>query len=375
MNIGIIGCGQMGNVFADEISSKYDEIVALGINTSATDLASCQNLKHTLKLNGFGAGKNRELAQETVREQMDIVYNKVNEVFAHVELIAVVFSSSGGTGSGISPFLLEVLPELMPDKVFISMVVMPDLSESMVNQVNCLKVFEELSRLNVAVFPIDNQQVKGMYLNIGKNKLFEITNQKAIDLLMKLISYTDKYSKHGNLDKQDLLTILNTQGIAIISEVDLITIQANVTPEGVAQKIQESWNRSVFTPIEFDKVTKAGVVFDGQESLMEYIKYEQIFSKFNCGLPLDLFEGSYHANSGKVITVLTGLGWCNKRLNDIERLLESNKDNMESVFASSSVYQSKVSLDLMATIRKPQQHQQTKTQQSAKDILSKFMKK
>jgi cell division GTPase FtsZ len=367
--IGILGNGQTGNVLAD-IASNMGFVHTAAINTSKADLDSV-DLKNKLKLNGSeGVGKNRNVAQSILQDQYELIIDFVQEHFAHTDIIAVAFSAGGGTGSGMSPLLLDILSNTMPDKVFIALVVMPDESEVTVNQINTLKTFEELSKLNVAVFPIDNQQVKNAIPNIGKNKLYEIVDNKAISLLYKIASYTEKFSKNGNFDKKDFLTVVNTKGIGTISEIDIATVgdTVDLTANGIAKKINESWNQSVFTPIEYSQVTRAGIIFDGQDSLMEYIQHNLLFDKFNNGMPIDLFEGYYHEQNGKVLTILTGLQWCYKRLNNIERALESNKDNVESMLASTSNFISK-SGDLMNKIRKTPEKKR-----SIDDILSRYGK-
>jgi cell division GTPase FtsZ len=364
MKIGIIGCGGMGNNFAD-LASHYDNFVTANINFSQKDLDAASNVNNSLKLTGSeGVGKNRNEAVRLVKEQWEVIVDFIKETFAHVEVIAFAFSSSGGSGSGMSPIIIDLLTQIFPEKVIIAMVVIPDYSEVTVNQANCLETFEQLSTLDIAVFPIDNQHVKERYKINGKNKLFETTNSLTLDNLNKLVSYTDKYSKNGNFDKKDLITVLKTKGIATISEF-VIGNNINLSAEGISERIIQSWEESAFVPIGFRKVTRAGIIFDGQEVFMDYINHDLIFNSFESGMPLDLFEGNYHESNGKFLTILTGLEWCNRRLNDIERLINSNKDNVESIMENEGVFHSNAT-NVMTKIRTE------KKQQSIKDILSKY---
>lgn len=366
--LGVVGLGQAGANIAQEAFNLG--LLSGAINFSQKDLDSV-DVKHKLRLLGSeGVGKNRDEAITLFQTQGETALRFIQDHFSNCDIIVFAFSSSGGSGSGISPILLDVVTNMMPEKTFVAFAVLPELSEATTSQINCLKTFEELSGLNIAVFPIDNQQVRNQTPHIGKNKLFEISNKNSVYLLNKLVSYTEMHSKNGNFDKKDLLTVLATQGIATITETDIATIGSNInlTPQGVAEKVRKSWFNSLFTPIEQEKVTRAAIIFDGQESLMDHIRHDLMFSEFIHGMPIDLFEGYYHASTGKVISILTGLSWCNSRLQDIETLIMSNKDKVESVLLSQVIYQSNAN-DLMSKIRKQPEKEKKK---SMMDILSKY---
>lgn len=364
--IGVLGVGGAGGNIADE--AHKNGILSAAINFSQKDLDSI-DVKYKLRLSGSeGVGKNRDEGLALFKDQWEIASRFVQERFSNVDAIVVAFSSSGGSGSAVSPLLIEILRNLMPDMVIVAFVVVPELSEVTVSQANFLSTFEELSRLDIAIFPIDNQQVKASH--IGKNKIFEITNKKAVDLIKKIADYTEKHSKNGNFDKKDFLTVLGTKGIGVMTEVQLCDIGQNIelSTDWVASKFNESLVSSIFVPVEFEKVTRAAVIFDGQESLMEFIDHDSMFSKFKNGLPLSLFEGNYNESNGKLLCILVGLSWCNKRLHDVEISLENNKENVESVLTVNAAYKSNTS-DLFNKLRN-----QPEKKQSVMDILKKYQR-
>jgi len=366
MQVAVIGLGQAGSNVADE-ADKLGFLTG-SINFSQKDL-NAVNVQHKLRLLGSeGVGKNRDEAIRLFRSQWETAQSFIVDNFSNSDLIIFSFSSSGGSGSGIAPILLDVMSNTMTDKTFIAFAILPELSEATTGQINCLNTFSELSRQSVAIFPIDNEQIRKMNPNIGKNKLFEISNKESIGLLQKIISYTEKYSKNGNFDKKDLLTVLDTQGMATIAEVDITTLghSINLTFDGVAQKVVESWQNTVFTPLEFDKITRSAIIFDGQEILMEHVRHEIMFKDF-ANPPLDIFEGNYHEKNGKILSLLTGLTWFSKRLNDIERLIKTNKNKVESALEEQAVYHTDSS-DLLLKIRKNPE------KKNVMDILSKYIK-
>lgn len=364
----IVGIGQAGNVIADLAFQRG--IPAMGINYSSKDLDSCKALQLKVKLYGSeGVGKDREEAKRLLGNNAETVVDYMKQHFnkPSIEVIFLVFSTGGGSGSGISPLLLEVLTQTMDDKVFVAVPILPGQKEVVVNQVNSFNTFSELSELGVCILPIDNQKV-----NVGaKNKLYKTVNEMFINTLEELFSYTEKDSVNGNLDNKDLLNIFNTNGIATISETtitDLNNEPINLSDFSVAKAIQNSWDHSIFAEIEYDQIIKAGVITDIQESLVECINHDMIFDKFT-NYPIDLFEGTYHNQNGKIITVLTGLSWPETRMKHIQGLIEEKKYTLQSVMNVSNKKQSKINLnDLNPQIRK----KENKKKMSLDDILKKY---
>lgn len=365
MKVGVIGCGGAGGNIADEASKAG--FLTGAINFSQNDLDQA-NVRHKLRLSGSeGVGKNRELAIQLFNEQWELAVKWVQDHFSNVDAIFLSASSSGGSGSSILPILTDLLINIMPEKVIATLVIIPDLSEAPVSQQNCLHTFESLSKLDAPIFPIDNQQAKNMFS--AKNKIFEYTNKQVIHHLKAVVDSTEKKSKNGNFDWRDFLTVLSTGGIASISEIDVATLEKSLPLScgWVNEKIHESWSNGVFTPIGKEKVTRAAIIFDGQEGLLDFMDHKSIFSYFNRGMPIDLFEGIYHDNKGKIITLLTGLDWCNSRLAEIEKALEIRREDFESVLRENKEYQSKTGLDFVSKLRK-----QPEKKQSVLDILSRY---
>lgn len=367
--ISIIGLGGAGNQIANEATKLGFQTGA--INFSQRDLDSAKDVKLKQKLVGSeGVGKNRDEAIKLLNNNWESVLSFVKDNFSHTsnEIIMLAFSTGGGSGSGISPMLLDILTNEI-DKVFVALPIIPDKSEVLVNQINCLSTFEELSNLDISIFPIDNENVKTKYNSIGKNTLYRNANSVSINLISKIISYTDKYSRNGNIDRKDLLQIFNTKGIGLMSEVNIAKLnEGKLSDESVIKIIQDSWSNSIFTNTNFNQVLRAGIIFDGQEELMEYIQYEKIFNKFKNGMPIDLFEGNYHDQDGTVISILTGLSWCNTRLKEIEHIIEERGKNAE-IALSETENQDYVSpvTKFQTRIRMP-----NKEKVSVSDIISKY---
>jgi tubulin-like protein CetZ len=370
--IAFLGLGAAGGNIVDEAVKQG--FPGIAINYSQKDLDSLEFVEERLKMIGSeGVGKNREEAIRLMEKNWESAISFVKERFSSpaIEVIFVSFSTGGGSGSGMAPILLELLMSEMEEKTFVAAPILPDLSEVIINQMNCIQASEELSILNICVLPIDNEQVRIQRPHAGKNTVYQKANETFIDEIKALVEYTNKNSKNGVLDRRDLRTIFSTKGIATISELDISVIkqgQKDLTEKGIAKMIQESWDNSIFAPIQYNKIVRAGVIFDGQEALMPFIDFQRIFNGFKSGMPLDLFEGYYGEKTGKVYSILSGLAWYSDRLEKVEKIIQDKQNATEEMMESESVYQSKVN-EFTSKIR-----QKETKKKSITDILSRYRK-
>ena len=345
--IGVVGIGAAGGNVADE--AYQQGIPAIAINYSEKDLESLEYVQERKKLIGSeGVGKNRNEAIELMAKNWETATKFVKDNFSapSIEIIMICFSTGGGSGSGIGPILIELLLAEMPDKTFVAVPIIPDTSEFMINQLNCVHASEELSRLPVCVLPIDNEQLKKTNTHIGKAKLYRRTNQTFVDMINSLYRFTEKQSKYGVLDQKDLRTILSTKGIALIAlhkPSKLTEGQVNISPEGIAEGIQKSWETSIYVPTEKKQIQRAGLIFEGPDSWLEFIEPMNIFNTFENGMPMDLFEGYYQGDEVTIITILAGLSWYQKRLSEIEDIIRKQQDASQHSLLQDEEYQSTLS--------------------------------
>lgn len=333
MYISFLALGQAGGNIADEAAKRGYYSGAL--NFSQVDLDSLEHVQHKLKLVGSeGIGKERNNAIQLMANNWDLSINFVKENFSHpsIEIIFVPFSTGGGSGSGIAPVLLNMLSNEMPNKVFIAMPIIPDKTESYISQRNCIETFEDLSSFDGCILPIDNDKCLSMNISNGKNHLFKTVNKWVVDMIEKIESYTKKESNLGVLDKKDLRNIFDTKGMATISEVNLIKINElnSFDYKWVANKIQSSWNNGFFMDINKQEfIYKSGLIFDGQEILIDLIDIPTVYSTFE-NKPFSQYEGYYTSEDGRVFNILSGLSWNQKRLENIKE----NVLQMQSSFSS-----------------------------------------
>lgn len=371
--IGFIGLGAAGGNIADE--ARNSGFPALAINYSQKDLDSLEYIleDERLRLVGSeGVGKNREEAIRLIRGNWESVVSFVGDNFStpSIEVIIVSFATGGGSGSGMAPILLDILIGEFTEKTFVASPILPDTSEVIVNQVNCIKASEELSSLDICTIPIDNEQVHKSEKVSGKHNLYTEINKTFVKEIKSLLSYTEQNSKHGILDQKDLHTLFKTRGVMVISSIDITHLtdkQINLSTEGIVNEIKRSWEASIFVPPHYDRIVRAGFVFDGQESLMGLLNVGEVFSCFSSGMPLDLFEGYYRENSGKIYTILSGLSWYRGRLAKIEETVKAKQESTDNLLAGDGSYTSSLG---SLSIHKNEKLDRGK--RSVSDILSRY---
>lgn len=161
----------------------------LYVNTSSEDLNLLKDSSHKYHVEGGeGCAKDRDKAKALLANDIDTLVDLVRTKLPE-RLIFVVFASGGGTGSGLSPYLLGVLVEEFgadeydPEKRFAAVTILPTDKEPLqpaINSYNCCKELYDVDGLG-AIFFLDN--------NTRDNK-FTINDEfvKGLDEILRKIS-------------------------------------------------------------------------------------------------------------------------------------------------------------------------------------------
>ena len=105
--VGFIAVGQGGGNIGYLFEQKGHSVIY--INTSKEDLDTLDNAKHTYHIpGGEGCNKNRKKAKNLIIQDFDNVLLQVKEKITE-EIVFIIFSSGGGTGSGAAPMLTDFL--------------------------------------------------------------------------------------------------------------------------------------------------------------------------------------------------------------------------------------------------------------------------
>jgi len=323
--IGFVCIGQAGGNIGQILESQgYN---CLFINTSREDLDTL-NTKYRYHIEGGeGCNHNREKAISLIKKDYRRVLEEVQDKLYHQQLIYLVFSTGGGTGSGFAPILLEALSSTT-NKSYGCITILPAFDEPLKAHMNAFKCYQELSTIEklATVFTLDNEKLNKFTINTHFVSLFNT----ALDI-------TNHLDTRGNIDKAELWEMLNTRGNAIITTCN------SSSSTNLTSSIIKSWEQNVFADIERDKsIVYMGLSLTADINLDDLKKY--------IGNPLDVFK---NYNRDQTVTILSGLSFPKARINKIIDTLNNNKDTIKKNILNSKINKIDTSIDWLDDIEKP----------------------
>lgn len=283
--VAFIGLGACGGNIALLFQKKG--YTTLFINGSEQDNRSLGNARNILKLEGFdGCAGNRDLAMQALAENLEILeeVKKIKE-----EIIFLVFSTAGSTGSGLAPILCDVIEELNQTEGFGKTVcciaVLPKKEEALqkhINGYNCVKELSEKTELGGCLL-VDNSKMDSL----------EKINTTLVHQL-NFFFCDESYSQRGNVDISERMKLLKQQGMLYVSVVCNGKSKESEYMESLLVK-------NVYAPIEKDGVLEYLAIINGSDISVD----TDVIIK-EVGIPQNIFLGF---NGRKTITVLAGLSF------------------------------------------------------------------
>jgi len=336
--VAFIAVGQAGS----NIGALFEEAghTVLYISTSPVDLKALpEGTKHKFLIkNAEGSARDRDRAKQAAVEAWD----DINEVIAKTieeQIVYMIFSAGGGTGSGASPMLLHHLTSEYPNRLIGAITILPTLTESrrvLFNASECIRELKDIE--SSAKLILDNSKVT------DKMQL----NTAFVDLFSTYLSLSLHANKHGALDFADLKEPLSYDGCAVITKN-----QRQATTKEVIDTI----NSNIFASLENDKIVECILT-----SVSSNIDAGAIES--HIGSPDITFTGF---NDKETICFFSGLSYPEKRLKEIgeqiDKIDASRQEQREK----------KPTIELAAIKASPEKKR--KKPISKDDLFARYMKK
>ena len=224
LKVGIIGLGNTGNQIASLAFEKL-HIPVIAVNSSEKDLETIsasipKKLISDAKGQSQGAGKNRQLAKKYLKDTiMNFLSSEdIQSFVCDLDILFIASSTGGGTGSGTSLIMTNIISSMFPDVRVITIGVLPVMSEALSAHVNTLEYLNELygTLENQTYILYDNDR----YANMPSYKMMEYVNSeivKDIDVLRCTYNYTTKYD---SIDEQDALRLTSFSGRILIARLE-----------------------------------------------------------------------------------------------------------------------------------------------------------
>lgn len=293
--IGFVGCGQAGgNIVKNFEDNGYN---CMFVNSSEKDLDTI-DAKFKLHIpNANGCSKLRDKAILQAKKHHRIIVDEVNDKLSDCEFVYLVTSSGGGSGSGMTPILLDILTASLPQISFGCIVVIPSKKETIQTQINSVVFFQQLIQVEnlKSVIVLDNEKDNKFLIN---NIIYQL-----FDDMLKIPDYISTLS---NLDESEILQLINTPGNLMIVE----------SYKGNTPSIIKSIEENIYAPIDKDKEVKyLGLSLLNEVDVNDIIKY--------VGVPLDTYQGY---NKDKSMIIMSGLSLPMSRINEMNDIAKGNRE-------------------------------------------------
>lgn len=341
LSVGIIGIGNAGSQVAELATKK--QIDAVVINSSENDLSTISNNIIKFPLGDLrGAGKNRTEAKKFLKDAIKKILNEENfiEFMDDKDVIFVISSTGGGTGSGISPILTQILKKSFPESYIIMIGILPTIDEAYSTQINTIDYLQELYKKveDPTYMLYDNDKFKSLPSHIIMTEV----NRRIVDdiiILRGTYNYTTKYS---SIDEKDMSMILSTTGRIVVASY-LSIKEKNIDSVSIDKQIEYLLKDGAHAELQLDRVIKrSGVIANISESMAKSFDDHLTELQEFIGAPVEEFS-HVSINEEKnmpnnIFFIGAGLSPINDRIEKInERIaeiesLQDNKDESDDVF-------------------------------------------
>lgn len=297
--IGFIAIGQAGGNIGKLLEKLGYNI--LFINSSKEDLDTIEAKNKYHIANAEGCSKNRLTSKKIIQNDFKNLMKEINTKVPQ-DIIYIIGSTGGGTGSGGMPILADILLKTNPNKSVGLVTILPSESEPLKAHINAYETFQEINNIDnlSSVFVIDNNKHQD---RLHLNNLF-------VKWLDKLLNVTDYKSELGNIDKAEIKEFIKSKGCIIMN-----CVQAKNNKIELIESLKKS---RLFADLENDKTIKYLLV-----SSPKRIELDGFVNEL--GTYLDVFSNK---NTSDTLIAISGASLPFTRLKETKEFVERNKDSI-----------------------------------------------
>jgi cell division GTPase FtsZ len=280
LNVGVIGLGNTGNQIA-ALAAEELKIPAMAINSSEKDLETIANKIPKILISDTegvskGAGKNRALAKSYLKDSILSIISKedVQTFISDLNVLFLVSSTGGGTGSGTALLMANIISSMFVDTHVIVVGILPVMSEALSAHVNSLEYLNELygNLENQTYMLYDNDSL----YNIPSYKMMDTINRevvKDIDVLRCTFNYTTKYD---SIDEQDMKRLISFPGRIMVTRLEDLK-ERDLDKSSIEDLLISKIKNTNHVELQRDrKVTATGIIVNLSE---------QVFNDFDNHIP------------------------------------------------------------------------------------------
>lgn len=341
LKVSAVGVGFAGSYNAQAIHETLG-FPAFVINSSVKDLSDGVIKKEIpsfiIGSDGRGAGNDRVKSKEMFKSNgKDLLTN--NETFVRMinesDIVFVIFSSAGGTGSGTGPDLTNLCRKMYSDKTFIPIVISPKSHDSSLSQYNNLECINELDSYEGPYVIGDLER----FANENENVAYEKMSKWVVETVQKLSGMDMEMSDSGMMDENDLLNLISAPGYLTQYTVEITNKE--LEQSDVQDILLKKISTSPAMLIQKDKnVAWGGLIVNLPEDITDSVKTGDVTKLINVvGEPKHFYKNYSVSRStkGTVTLILSGLSLPYNRLSE-------SKDRVKEYINATSKAQRNISL-------------------------------
>lgn len=330
MLTGVIGCGNAGSQVADLAQNEgFDCFI---INSSIRDTSTVNFPQERMAIIGEGRGVGKDRAKSKEYMKMCIKTQVINaQVFKDFmklkEVVFIVSSTGGGTGSGIAPTLLQILQNMYPTTKFILVGILPTNEESYDTLENTIAYMQELTKLNCTFMSYDNSKSSKVTINKEIVEDFKVVRGDYIDTAL-----------NDGIDENDMAEILDNNGRIVIGRID--NIEAN---DPINELVLDSMiNNNYATGIDgVSGRVKFGVMSTLNAQLSTKFDDNILSIRKTIGEGI-LFKNIAKGNDNRIAVIATGVNIPSNRMTEIVdkvneiklQIVENNEKTVDNTWMS-----------------------------------------
>ena len=346
--VGIIGIGNAGNQVAYLAESSYPELFgAVYINSSESDLAQAGPSKFKFKIGEGvleGSGKNRTKMKEYLKADIgELLGNEeFKELIVSMKYVYIIASAAGGTGSGASPMLLDIMREYFVDVNFILVTILPDLgSGSLMEQGNARELLDEVQRNlveNTTYMVYDNDTAS----DLSSTMKLKAVNEAIVEDLVFLTGVKNYPSPYETIDEADLEGILTTPGRLVVARVSKGLTEKNLEDIPIDDFLIKALKNSRHAELNRDRKTiRWGIITHFTEDVNKlYSSNLEKLAEF-VGTPVERFNhnsvNDLDDSQNFITLILSGQPLPTDRINKIDEKADALKKALDAAKTSGYV--------------------------------------
>ena len=328
LNIAVLGIGNAGGQVANVACSRGFNTFCINSSEKDLDIIN-ENIPVFLLGNSEGAGKDRRIAKGFVKQYYKdlLKTDDFNDFITNIDVIFIVSSTGGGTGSGMSVIIADILSKVYVNKIFINVGILPTLTDSIGAQRNTLEYLKEINNLGKGYMLYDNNK----YKHLTPAAYMSGINNEIVDALCYLRGDYSYKTKFGMIDDADMFKLLTVPGMINISYFENFLekdLDDKVMIDTFIPKIMKT---NGTCQIDKDRIIKRmGVIVNLNEDLSRYYSSGMEDFKSNVGEPLEVFEHYYIKDDeslpNRLGIILSGLSMPDDRIQIIVQRIKEVED-------------------------------------------------